>query len=299
MLGFENVLPYDTRVYAHSLAYLGEPLEVPGLPWPVIKRGIPTSDHFDVIGPWPYGSPIDPAGVPEALGALRAAGAVTFVAFLRPDCEAPVEALQAAGLGVLPLKPHFMFAADAPPLAPSKKTRFNLNAARRRWAVQPLDLAAHWPAVAALHRELALRRTLSHIAHVDDAHFESLARVPGAAGLGVFDGEVLVAALIVALDAGSVHFHAIVGNELAYRERAFYALYDEALRRWGAARLVCMGGAPSAAEGEGIAKFKQRFANQERPVLMVTATLDEAACAALTAQHGAARFFPPYRTAAG
>jgi hypothetical protein len=294
-----SALAYDSAAYANALAYLGEPLTVPGLPWPVIRQAIPGSGRFDVLGPWPYGSPPDPAGAAEALAHLRALGAVTLTAFARPDRPLDAVGLAAAGLEVVVLKPHFVHAADEPIPVMSKKTRYNLSAARRRWRVQPLDLAQQWPAVAALHTELAQRRTMSRITHLDDAHFARLAEVPGAAGLCVVEDGTLVAALVVVVAPASVHFHAIVGVEAAYRERAFYALYDEALRHWGAERLVCLGGAPGGPDGAGIEKFKGRFATSTRPVHMLTAVLDAPACAELVARRGLNQFFPPYRTAAG
>ncbi len=291
-------LPYDSLAYAQSLAYLGQAQSIPGLPWPVTRRTIPNSDHFDLLGPWPYGSPPDPAQAPAALAALRATGAVTFVAFLRPDCPVDAPGLQAAGLNVVMLKPHFVYDAGETLPEPSKKTRYNLAAAHRRWTVETLDLGAHWPALTALHDELGQRRQLSRITLLDANHFERLAEVPGATGLCVTDGNELVAALVVMEAGATIHFHTIVGHERAYRERAFYALYAEAVRRWGSDRRLCMGGVPSGADGAGVEKFKRRFATSTRPLLMVTAILDAPACAELAARQGAAWFFPPYRTPA-
>ena len=291
--------PFDTPEYAAALAYLGEPAVLPGLPWPVILRPIPNSDRVDALGPWPYASPLSPAQVPGALAALRAAGVVTLTAFLRPDQPLDADGLRAAGLGVLVLKPHFVYDVNEPLPAPSKKTRFNLSAARRRWQVEPLDLAAEWPTLAALHDELAQRRNLSRIARHDARHFERLAAVPGAGGLCVREGGALVAALVVLGDAASVHFHALLGTELAYRERAFYALYAEALRQWGPQRLLCLGGVPSSPDAVGVERFKRRFATSTRPLPMLTAILDAPACVALAARQGAPGYFPPYRTPAG
>ena len=289
-------LPYDTLAYAHTLPHLGRPACFPGLPWPVIIRAIPDSDRCDAIGPWPYGSPIPADQAAVALSELRVEGIVSLLAVFRPDQAVDAAGLRAAGLDCVRLKDHFVFQAHEPRPEPSKKTRHNLAAARRCWSVQCLDLCATWPVLADWHHELSQRRAMSKFAQVETRHFERLAAVPGAAGLGVFDGDELVAALVVVLTEAAVHFHAVVGNERAYRERAFYALYDAAVARWGGERLLCLGGVPSGPDSDGVGKFKRRFATSTRPALMATAILDEPAAKALAARRSAPSFFPPYRT---
>ena len=292
------MLPFDTFAYGKTLTHLGQPEVIEGLPWPVFVRPIPNSDRYDALGPWPYGSPLDPGQVAVALAALRARGLVSLTAVLRPDCPAEVDALRHSGLEIMPLKEHFIYDAREPLPARSKKTRYNIAAARRRCTVERLDIGANWPALAALQQDLMGRRRLSKIARVEADHFERLVDVPGADGLAIFAKGELVAALVVVRSSAQVHFLALLGNERAHRERAHYALYDAAVTRWGGEHVLCLGGAPSGEAGEGIGKFKRRFATSTRPVSLLKIVLDPAACAELTASRNTPGYFPPYRTPA-
>lgn len=294
----DAVLPYDSYAYANTLTHLGLPEVIEGLPWPIVVRPIPGSDRCDAVGPWPYGSAPEAGRMAAALPVLRTRGLVSLTAFLRPDCPADAAALRLSGVQCVPLKEHFMYDARQTLPAHSKKTRYNIAAARRRWAVERLNLRTQWPALAALQQDLRQRRALSKFAQVEPAHFERLADVPGSDGLALFDQGEMVAALVVVRSAARVHFLALLGNEQAQRERAHYALYDAAATRWGSESLLCMGGAPSGEDGPGIDKFKRRFATSTRPVTLMTLILDPAACAELTARRHTPGYFPPYRTPA-
>ena len=294
----DTVLPYDSFAYVNSLTHLGLPEVIAGLPWPIVVRPIPGSARCDAVGPWPYGSAPEASQMAAALSALRARGLVSLTAFLRPDCPVDIAALQRSGVQCVPLKDHFIYDARETLPARSKKTRYNIATARRRWAVERLNLPTHWPALAVLHQDLRRRRALSKFAQVEASHFERLADVPGADGLAVFDEGEMIAALVVVRSAARVHFLALLGNEQAHRERAHYALYDAAATRWGSESLLCMGGAPSGEDGPGIDKFKRRFATSTRPVTLLTVILDPVACAELTARRNTPGYFPPYRTPA-
>src|SRR5207249_3699946 len=86
----ETELPFDTFAYGKTLTHLGQPEMIAGLPWPVIVRPIPNSDRYDAMGPWPYGSPLDPSQWAVALPALRARGLVSLSAVFGPDCSLEV-----------------------------------------------------------------------------------------------------------------------------------------------------------------------------------------------------------------
>jgi len=288
--------PFDDPAYGPALAHLGEPWLAAGWPGPLVRRAIPGTIHHDLIGVWPYASaPVGSDAAHAAFAAFRASGAVTFQALARPDEPVDAAALSAAGFAVRPFKTHYVLRPDRPAPAPGAKTRANLARARRTWRVAERPLADHLAAVCAWHEALARRRQMSAQASLPAAHFARLAALPAFTALFAEDDAGPAACLLVAAMDDRIHFHAIAGDERAYRERAFYALYREAVARWGADRTIYFGGAPGGPAGPGIARFKARFANDQTPVHLVTAVLDPAACDALAATRGTPGWFPPYR----
>ncbi len=294
--GLEDRLPFDTPAYGQALSHLGDPVTAPGAPWPVIVRPIPGSSRYDAMGPWPYGSPLSQAGAAALIPALKSQGLVSLNAMIKPGCPLDDQRLAAYGVQVARLKDHFVYQRGAALPQWSKKTRYNLAAARREWRVQPFALIDHWRQLAAYHAELALRRGFSRITNVPADYFRSLAQIPDIIALGAFDAGNLSAALIVARYTGEIHFTIIAGNAQAYARRAFYALYQDAIQRWSADHDLYMGSAPAAANQGGLARFKNRFATHRVPIFMLRAILDPEAYAALASQRGQPGYFPAYRT---
>ena len=293
-------LPYDTAAYAATLHHLGTPFRVDGWPGPLIRCAIPGApDTFDAVGAWPYCSPPADDQSARLSNALQAEGVVTFRAFFRPDAPFVTAHWRQAGFAPVLLKEHFVFdpALDWP--SHSAKTRYNIRRGRRLWSVEPIALADHYRTIAAYHEQLVQSRQFSTLAALPPTHFAALADLPNVHLLGALDKEGLGAALITVHDAASVHFHVIVGAGRAYQNCAFYALYQVAIERWAASRTIYLGGAPSSPNGQGIAQFKQRFANRRAPVYMMQAVLDAERCQRLvtTCQGQPSSWFPPYRGA--
>ena len=292
-----GALAFDQPAYAHGFPHVGEPVQVGGWPSPLLVRKIPGSDRQDAVAPWPYVSaPGDAAAVTAAANALRGLNAVTFQAVLRPDEPVPSAALVAAGFCVTALKTHYVYRPDGAPLTWSEKTRANVRRARRQWDVVPVELAQCVDFVAAAHDELTRRRGIHGVVALPPVHFTCAAQTPGFECLIARDSQGPAAGLVVALTPGRVHFHSMMGHEHAYRQRAFYALFDATFQRWGQTHVLHLGGAPRGPAQSGVAKFKRRFANEETTATMVTAVLDPAACAHLAAGRTTADWFPPYRS---
>ena len=291
-------LPYDTAAYAATLNHLGTPFSVYGWPGPLLRCAIPGApDMFDAIGPWPYCSPPAIGESAVLYDALQLQELVTFRAFLRPDTPLCTAQWQQTSFTLVLLKEHFVFDPTLDWPSHSAKTRYNICRGRRLWSIEPIALADHYHTIATYHEQLVRSRQFSTLAALPPAHFAALANLPSVHVLGALDKEGLGAALITLHNAASVHFHVIVGAARACQRCAFYALYQAAIERWASSRTIYLGGAPGSPNGQGIAQFKQRFANRRAPVYMIQAVLDAERCQRLvTACKGQpSNWFPPYR----
>lgn len=291
-------LAYDTAAYAATLSHLGTPFAVPGWEGYLLRCLIPgTTDVFDAMSVWPYCLPPDRSQLPALRAWLQAEGFVTLRAFFRPDAPLSLVHFQQAGFEVVLLKDHFVFDATLAEEPQSAKTRANIRRGQRLWQLELVSLADHQHTIAAYHEQLLQRKQFRAIAALPPTHFAALVDVPAVQVLGALDKEGLGAALITVHSAQSVHFHVVVGAERAYRNCAFYALYQEAITRWASSSTLYLGGAPSSPNGQGIARFKRRFSNRRVPVYMLQTVLNPALCQQLVSLRSPqqSNWFPPYR----
>lgn len=289
-------LAYDTPAYAAALEYLGQPLVIPSLPCGLVERTIPGSVSTDVLAAWPYVTPWSAEGAGRALPVLRARGNVTVTAVFRPDAAPDVAGLARVGVACRALKEHFVFDRGGELPAHGPRTRENLSRARRHWRVEPVDLATSWRRLFELHQCVVDRRPrMSAIARPSIEHFSGLSRIAEMTALGADDGAGLAGAFVLAVGDAEVHGHLLFGDERYYRRGAAYALFSAVIERWGRSHTIYLGGAPAGADGDGIARFKRRFATRTTPVTLATAVLDHDTCARLTTASGGDGAFPPYR----
>lgn len=291
-------IPYDTAAYAATLAHIGIPCAVPEWTGALLASAIPGEpDLYDLVGPWPYCTPPTDEQLSTLTAALHRPEFVTFRAFFRPDSNLPILAFQKHGFVVTPLKEHFVFDPQLDMPEHSAKTRYNIRRGQRHWTVEQVLLADHHSLIARYHTALTQNRPFSAMAALGPTHLSLLADVRGVNTLAAFDNEGLGAALITIHTQRSVHFHVIAGADRAYRTGAFYALYQAALDRWGQHFTLYLGGAPSAANRAGIARFKSRFANRRSPVFMAHAVFNVDAYHRLVRACAAPNptWFPPYR----
>lgn len=293
-----DLLPYDLPAYAAALDHLGQPQPIDGWPATMLRRAIPGADGCqDAMGPWPYSSAPPPDVLAGVLSQGRDAGIVTLRAVLRPDQPPSCEALRRDGFELVPLKEHFVFDPTLDLPERGARTRRNLRQAQRRWHVEPVALADHWQAIGDWHDALVARRRFDRITTLRREHFAAIAGIEGFDSLGAFDRDGLGAMLVACRSHASMHFHIVAGTDRVYRTAGFYALYEAAIRRWAGPRTLYLGGAPEGPDGDGIARFKCRFANRRAPVWMLIATPDPQACERLRTSLGPSRpgWFPPYR----
>lgn len=283
----ESLLPFDQPRYAQALRYLGDPATVAGRP--LVVRAIPGSDAVDAFGPFPYGSP--PRDAVAFRHALAQTGAVSWTCVMRPGtAPAAIETFDP-----LTIKEHFVHFRDGTPLQYSPRTRRHVRRARDAWSVGLRPLPESIDTMFHLHRVLERRAPLSWVTRVDRRHFEGLAEIEGfrcvAAALNGHDA----AFLVFAESAEEIHFHLTAGDDLALRHDGMYAIFDHMLRTYSATHDLYLGGTPDGPNGEGVARFKARFANGRQPMQLARVILDPARCEQLIARFGRHRWFPPYR----
>lgn len=147
-----------------------------------------------------------------------------------------------------------------------------------------------------LHRLLECRAPLSRVARVDRRHFEIVATIDGfRCVVATAQGREVGAFLVFAEAGDEIHFHLTAGDERALRDDGMYAIFDFMIRTYGATHDLYLGGTPAGANGEGVGRFKARFANGRRSTYLARAVLDARRCEQLVALFGEHRWFPPYR----
>jgi len=280
-------LPFDQPDYAEALRHLGSPAVVAGRP--IVLRRIPESDAVDAFGPFPYGSPPeDPDGFRRG---LAESGAVTWTCVMRPGAHpASISAFDP-----FTVKEHFVHLRDGPPLEASARTRRHVRRAMLRWTIALRPMPECVDMTARLHGQLEARAPLSRVARVDRRHFEILAGIEGFRCLVASAGGRECAFLVFAEAGDEIHFHLTAGDEEALRGDGMYALFDHMIRNFASTHDLYLGGTPAGANGEGVGRFKARFANGRKPVSLARVILDPRQCEQLVARLGRHRWFPPYR----
>jgi hypothetical protein len=110
------------------------------------------------------------------------------------------------------------------------------------------------------------------------------------------DGRIVAMAIWFAHDGVAV-YHLGASDEAGYAVGASYALFDAAFEHFDFAERFDLGGAAGLdpGPGDGLARFKQGFANTTATAYVCGAVLDPAAYERLSAGQRAGGFFPAYR----
>jgi hypothetical protein len=290
-------LPYDLASYGHSLRHHGEPFQLNGWGAALLRRPIRDTPFYDAIGPWPYSTLPESGSVMVSLrNEMIKQGLISFLACARPDQDLDSVEWQTAGFQVIKIRHHFVFRPQLPPPTRSAKTRANLSKARRYWLIQTqkvsirlLEQFSEW------HAELNQRKDMSFFGRLPLAHILQLATLPDCHIVLAIDDHGPAAAVIVMIVKDQVHCHAQAGAKDAYTQRAFYALYETILEKWGGTHTIYLGGGPGGKDGPGVERFKRRFANDTIDVTMVRTILDPKTCEQIALTRGDPQWFPPYR----
>lgn len=290
---------FDTPAYCLSLPHLGQPFPVASLVSPLLLRPIPGTDHNDAIGPWPYASAPSPARLAGVLEELRTTSLVTATLFVRPDATAGwlgnEEGPPLPGVEAVRLKDHYVLDPALPRPGRRPKTRRNLAIAARHWRISPVPHTQLAELGAQFQNQLAARRHISPIADVPAGHFAVLAGLNGIETMAAVDEDGIGALLIAARAHGETHLLHLFTAPRVVRTCGTYLLMATALDQWSRDGCVYLGGAPSSADGPGIAKFKARWANRTAAAMLLKVILNTSLYQHLTDARPATSFFPAYR----
>ena len=300
-----TTLLFDHPDYLDTLAWLGTPVHL--RQGSAILRPA-TPDLQDARGSWPYQSPPS-SGLLAALA--RKGPALNLTAVIRPDIDA--QALDAAlhasreqfALSLRTLKDHLCHSAARPPAREtySSRTLRRLDEARGRFTVQREVFGPDHMVIADWQDRVRRRRSVPHISSPDAAHFAALTRLapslqPAVACITVRrrQGGALAGIFLAMQDlaTGNWHAHSALSDEAAIPEFSNYLLFDGAIEALKG-HDIWFGGAPGGANGSGVFRFKQRFANHSAPAHIVSVDLDSAGLDRLRAERGCFDFLPDYR----
>jgi len=296
---------FDTSDYLDTLGWLGT--AVHSSHGSTILRPA-TPDLKDARGSWPYQSPPS-STLLTSLAHEKLA--LNLTAVIRPDISerALESALHAPrkqfALTLRPLKDHLCHKAARPPARDSYSARTlrRLDEAGRIFTVQREVFDRSHLTIALWQERIRLRRNVPHISSPDAAHFAALAELPtpvkdamACITLRRRKGGTLAGIFLTMQDTatGSWHAHSALSEEAAIREYGNYLLFDGAIEILKGQDLW-FGGAPGGANGAGVFRFKQRFANHSAPAHIISVDLDSKRLDSLRAEYGCFDFLPNYR----
>lgn len=286
--------------YNSSLGWLGTPWHHAA--GSVILRRAPLG-MIDARGSWPYQS------VPSArlVDALRTAHApLTLTCVISPDTQAAVIKALADNPRsvVLPLKEHLCHRATDPAAweSYSARTKRRLDLAREKLVVTQEIFAPAPEIVAEWQETLRCERRIAHPSSPDLDHFRGLrdiARTSSGVACLTLRWRKNGAACGVFLAGhdpvnGAWHAHSALANADARAAFGMYLLFDEATRVFRHSDLW-LGGAPSGENGQGVYRFKQRFANFSAPAHILSIELDPRVVQRVREHTGTYPFLPNYR----
>jgi hypothetical protein len=294
--------PYARASYAAALAGAdgGRLLAVPEWTGHAILRPVPGADAVDAAGPYPR-TPFGPRfDLRAGLDRLRAAGAVSAVIVPDPLSAPPQSTLTAAFEHCRPFKTHFIVDRAAGGEWPSKHHRQTIRKARAAVQVSAVSLGRTARDWSRLHAGLPERHAVGGAADFIPSSVAALADDPSFEAFAArIDGRIVAMAIWFAHD-GVATYHLGASDEAGYAVGAGYALFDAAFEHFDFADRFDLGGAAGVQlrADDGLARFKQGFANATATAYVCGSVLDAAACGQLSKGRASAGFFPAYRAPA-
>ncbi len=295
---------YLSPEYAQSLAEFGEIVRLPRSGIRLLRRDI-DGVHHDLCGLYPYAMARDWAAIAEDIAELREGDAVSLVLVTDPfaaeRCDWPTIAVWDM---CRPFKPHQVVDLGRDWRGERKKklrylTRRALAAQRVGPVENPGDYATLlWK----FYRRTIDRFGLTGIQAMSEAAIADQLAVPGAALIVAHDEEGPTGAMLCFDHGHTSNSHLLFLSDRAERLGTSYALYYGCLEAAEDrhCRLVNFGSGAGAVDdpGDGLLRFKRRWANREAATWLCGAILDRNRYTELCRQAGTANddYFPAYRT---
>jgi hypothetical protein len=290
--------PYAAAAYVQTLADAEGADVVDMEAWGSRLLMRPLADSLaDAAGPYPRTPIAAGADLAAGLDVLRTRGLVSVVLVPDPFASPEPETL-ARGFEVCrPFKTHFAVDRRRGDPWPSKSHLYKIRRAQRRCEVERISLTAALEDWLRLYGELSARHAIAGPARFSADHFRALAADPAFVAFAAkVDGRIAAMGLWFARDGVAV-YHLGASDADGYAAGASYAIFAAAFEHFGDAGCIDLGGAAGLVDdpNDGLARFKQGFANTLATAWLCGSVLDQAAYARLTAGRAPTAYFPAYR----
>lgn len=288
--------PYASEAYAHAFGEVAVPLYLKSARTWVLKRRIPGTEFYDAMGCYPL-CVIEPAADLEAdFADLRGEGLVSLVlvtdTFFRPD----VSRLQAAFDVCKPFKKHYLYDPRAP-FAYGKHHRYEVKKAVADCETRVVPFEKHFQEWLGLYGNLVRERGITGMQNFPESYFHGLIGLDGMIAIAAFAAGKVVSMHLWVEHGGYVYSHLGASSEEGYRQRAAYAIYDQAIRSFSDRKAVDFGGGAGLEDtpDDGLASFKKGFSNRTETCFLCGKILDGNVYRELSLARRGEPFFPGYR----
>ncbi len=296
-----NSTGYASRAYAGSLSEFGEPIHLTRCNGSLLKRKIPGTPSYDAMGCYPLFFCEDWPGLAADLVALpKEIASVSIVA--DPFGNYSRELLENTFDVVNPYKEHYIVDLERPTEEIGtrhhrKQARLALKDIRVEVCKDPAGFSDHWNE---LYRTLAKRHGIQGIRAFSKAVFQQQLGMPEIIVHQAFCQGELVGAQLHYIQGDVVHCHLGAVSDRGYKEGAFYAMDDYAIKYFsGTARKLDLGGGAGLSGGQrdGLSLYKKGWSTETRPVFFCGRITNPRKYAALAPLQGQEKtnYFPAYR----
>lgn len=194
-------------------------------------------------------------------------------------------------------KTHYIHDARLPNDAYCRHHRDRVRRARKVCDTRVVDLGEHLDAWCACYETLVKKKGITGIQNFSRSYFEKICQIREAVTIAAFAGGEFVSGHIWFRFEGKVYAHLAASTDLGYKLRSAFAIYDHAIQMFRSDHVIDFGGGAGAeaSESDGLAAFKQGFANSARENFLCGKILDHAAYESLSAGVDPTSYFPAYR----
>ncbi|MGE3317126.1 MAG: GNAT family N-acetyltransferase [Planctomycetaceae bacterium] len=295
---------YASREYAGSFSEIAVPRALPHCGGWVLEREIGGGDARDAIGCYPLFQCEKPSRLGDDLARLGDE-LVTLSIVPDPFADFDINDLKEWFPDVCrPFKQHYVvdFSRNWEESISShhrRKVRVGSREVQVVRAENPADVLDDW---CALYRQLINRHSIRGISRFSRASFEAQLNVPGIVAFQAKQGSETVGSLLWYFHGDVAYYHLGAFSPSGYALGASHVLFHESLAyfAWRRARFAALGSAAGleANEDDGLARFKQGWANASRTAWFCGRVLNRPAYQQMVAESGSdVGYFPSYRFA--
>ncbi len=255
---------------------------------------------MDLMGPYPLFSCTGWSSLPDDLENLNSTF-VSLVVVVDPIADADLPTLRRAFPDrVIAMKQHFILELGARlslPIHHRRQLRRAEQSVDIHVCPNPIDHLDEW---VRLYAELSTRHRLTGIHAFSFTSFRQQLQVPGMFAVLARRGAETVSMALWLIDGDKGYYHLGASASAGYEVGASYAVFAAALDylKSRGARVVDFGGAAAdGRDGAGLIRFKQGWANAERPAYLCGRIFDRPTYSTLSrGRRAATDWFPAYRS---